>query len=168
MPTRGLFSDSEEWGFSGDMEMQNRSIRAEGRQPLDAKRPPILNKSNIYNYLVDFENRPDRQYSSRWKNMGSCRSRCCNCSMESARSVTWPTLRPGRGDFPYKCKWASGKASSSLASVSSPIRFSIAENPRARVTPSGRPETARRWFSNWLVTAPSMVQWPELWTRGGT
>ena len=22
------------------------------------------------------------------------------------------------------------------------------------------------WFSNWLVTAPSIVQWPELCTRG--
>ena len=25
---------------------------------------------------------------------------------------------------------------------------------------------ARTWFSNWLVTAPSCVQCPELWTRG--
>ena len=28
------------------------------------------------------------------------------------------------------------------------------------------PATARTWFSNWLVSAPSIVQWPELWTRG--
>ena len=34
------------------------------------------------------------------------------------------------------------------------------------VSPSGRPQIARTWFSNWLVTAPSIVQWPELWTRG--
>ena len=31
--------------------------------------------------------------------------------------------------------------------------------------PSGRSRTARRWFSNWLVTAPSWVQWPVLWGR---
>ena len=42
----------------------------------------------------------------------------------------------------------------------------MAEWPRARVQPSGRPAMARTWFSNWLVSAPSMVQWPELCTRG--
>jgi len=26
------------------------------------------------------------------------------------------------------------------------------------VEPRGKPRTARRWFSNWLVTAPSIVQ----------
>ena len=45
-------------------------------------------------------------------------------------------------------------------------RFSIAACPRARVSPSGQPSMARRWFSNWLVSAPSIVQWPELCTRG--
>ncbi len=40
--------------------------------------------------------------------------------------------------------------------------------PRAAVEPSGRPSTARMWFSNWLVSAPSIVQWPELWTRGAS
>ena len=39
-------------------------------------------------------------------------------------------------------------------------------SPSASVEPSGRPRTARTWFSNWLVTAPSIVQWPVLWTRG--
>ena len=34
------------------------------------------------------------------------------------------------------------------------------------VAPSGSPSTARRWFSNCEVTAPSIVQWPVLWTRG--
>ena len=34
------------------------------------------------------------------------------------------------------------------------------------VEPRGSPSTARMWFSNWLVSAPSIVQWPELWTRG--
>ena len=36
---------------------------------------------------------------------------------------------------------------------------------RAAVSPSGRSSTARRCCSNWLVTAPSMVQWPELCGR---
>ncbi len=38
--------------------------------------------------------------------------------------------------------------------------------PRGAALPSGSPATARTWFSNWLVSAPSMVQWPELCTRG--
>ena len=46
------------------------------------------------------------------------------------------------------------------------MRLIIADWPTAAVGPSGSPATARRWFSNWLVTAPSMVQCPELWTRG--
>ena len=36
---------------------------------------------------------------------------------------------------------------------------------RGAVSPSGRSSTARRCCSNWLVTAPSMVQWPELCGR---
>ena len=36
------------------------------------------------------------------------------------------------------------------------------------VEPSGRSSTARRWFSNCEVTAPSIVQWPELWGRVAT
>jgi hypothetical protein len=41
-------------------------------------------------------------------------------------------------------------------------------DPRAAsaVSPSGSPQMARIWFSNWLVSAPSIVQWPLLWTRG--
>jgi hypothetical protein len=34
------------------------------------------------------------------------------------------------------------------------------------VSPSGQPEIALTWFSNWLTRQASMVQWPELWTRG--
>ena len=37
--------------------------------------------------------------------------------------------------------------------------------PAAPASPSGRSRTARRWFSNWLVTAPSWVQWPVLCGR---
>ena len=39
----------------------------------------------------------------------------------------------------------------------------VAQGP---VLPSGRSQMARKWFSNWLVTQPSMVQCPELCTRG--
>ena len=42
----------------------------------------------------------------------------------------------------------------------------MAETPTSDVAPSGIPMIARTWFSNWLVSAPSMVQWPELCTRG--
>ena len=42
----------------------------------------------------------------------------------------------------------------------------MTDSPSASVEPSGSPRTARTWFSNWLVTAPSIVQWPVLWTRG--
>ena len=45
------------------------------------------------------------------------------------------------------------------------LRISTVRAAR-RVSPSGNPQMARMWFSNWLVSAPSMVQWPELWTRG--
>ena len=38
----------------------------------------------------------------------------------------------------------------------------------AAVDPSGRSSTARTWFSNCEVTAPSIVQWPELWGRVAT
>ena len=41
-----------------------------------------------------------------------------------------------------------------------------ADAAHADVSPSGRPSTARTWFSNWLRAAPSMVQCPELCTRG--
>ena len=47
------------------------------------------------------------------------------------------------------------------------MQLTIALDADARaVEPSGQPRTARRWFSNWLVSAPSIVQWPELCTRG--
>ena len=39
---------------------------------------------------------------------------------------------------------------------------------RGRVSPSGRPSTARRWFWNCEVSLPSIVQWPELCTRGAS
>ena len=38
------------------------------------------------------------------------------------------------------------------------MQLTIALTPTAAVEPSGQPRIARRWFSNWLVTAPSMVQ----------
>src|SRR6266480_1273091 len=61
---------------------------------------PFDAKAIIYKYLTECARRCERQNSSRWKKKGSCRSRCSNCSVESARSVTWPTLRPGRTALP--------------------------------------------------------------------
>ena len=34
----------------------------------------------------------------------------------------------------------------------------MALSPTAAAEPSGSPQTARRWFSNWLRLAPSIVQ----------
>ena len=84
----------------------------------------------------------------------------------SATIVTWPSLRPGRGSFPYRWRCAPGMSEMAAGSGTVPIRFTMALEPRASVEPSGSPVTARRWFSNWLVSAPSIVQWPELCTRG--
>ena len=42
----------------------------------------------------------------------------------------------------------------------------VAAAPTMAASPSGHPSTARRCCSNWLVTEPSIVQWPELCTRG--
>ena len=50
--------------------------------------------------------------------------------------------------------------------MSSPIRLCISTGPCARALPSGKPQMARKCCSNCDVTAPSSVQWPELWTRG--
>src|SRR3546814_5370964 len=61
--------------------------------------------------------------------------------------------------------WSSDVCSSDL---SSPIQFSMHAWPRIADAPSGRPSTARMWFSNCEVSAPSMLQWPELCTRGAS
>ena len=63
-------------------------------------------------------------------------------------------------DMQVQVAWPAGLPGSGIAD-----RLIMALT-RGRVEPSGRSRMARRWFSNWLVTAPSMVQWPELWTRG--
>jgi len=47
-----------------------------------------------------------------------------------------------------------------------PSKFNMPAWPRTETSPSGQPRIALRWFSNWLVSAPSIVQWPELCTRG--
>ncbi len=46
------------------------------------------------------------------------------------------------------------------------MQLTIADTPRAPAPPNGQPSTARRCCSNWLVCAPSIVQCPELCTRG--
>ena len=61
---------------------------------------------------------------------------------------------------------ARRRASTASRSGIAPMQFTIALGPRAAVEPSGQPSTARTWFSNWLVSAPSIVQCPQLCTRG--
>lgn len=78
----------------------------------------------------------------------------------------WPTLRPrpwclavimqmGAGNRQHPCR---------VGHRADQIEHRVVA-ARA-VLPSGRPRIARRWFSNWLVSAPSMLQCPELCTRG--
>ena len=60
-----------------------------------------------------------------------------------------------------------GDAARASGCTSSPIRLSItAPRPARPVEPGGRPQMARMCCSNCEVTAPSMVQWPLLCTRG--
>ena len=44
----------------------------------------------------------------------------------------------------------------------------MAAAPRRSVAPRGSPASARTCCSNWSVAAPSIVQWPLLWTRGAS
>src|SRR6266542_998860 len=48
------------------------------------------------------------------------------------------------------------------------MTLTIADGQIGPTSPSGRPVTARRCCSNWLVVAPSIVQCPELCTRGAS
>jgi len=49
---------------------------------------------------AEWERAESRQKSGRWKKAGSSERRRARRSGEAARSVMWPSLRPGRGDFP--------------------------------------------------------------------
>src|SRR5260370_3288400 len=89
----------------------NRSIRKRGRQP-EGKRP--LNHARFARRLVlrkgkkpvqarreaEGARAASRQKSGRWKKAGSSERRRARRSGEPARRVTWPSLRPGRGDLP--------------------------------------------------------------------
>ncbi len=77
-----------------------------------------------------------------------------------------PDLAAGPRAFAVDVQFRVGLASTSAAGGTEPMKLYIAEWPTASQRPSGSPHTARRWFSNWLVIAPSIVQCPELWTRG--
>ena len=96
--------------------------------------------------------------------------------------------RPGRGRSggpscdarrPRACRTGGGgrrdRASASArpsrcASRRSPVpsRLTIAAGPCGAGSPRGSPQIARMCCSNWLVGAPSIVQWPLLWTRGAS
>ena len=102
----------------------------------------------------------------------AARARRRTSARSSPVAVAWPSLRPGRTALPYRWILTDGSAmlTSASASVSSdreePSTFAITvQRARAVVSPSGRSSTARRCCSNWLVTDPSIVQWPELWGR---
>ena len=90
-------------------------------------------------------------------------------------TVTCPSLRPGLGLLPYRWTWAPatsrprGRSAAGSSPPAPPNRLTLATSGWAgAVDPRGRSSTARRWFSNWEVTDPSIVQWPELWGRVAT
>ena len=77
---------------------------------------------------------------------------------------------PCRRGAPAAAGRAPGRAGSrrtaARSGASPPRMFTITvHGSRACGEPSGRSSTARRWFSNWLVTEPSWVQWPVLCGR---
>ena len=82
--------------------------------------------------------------------------------------VTWPILRPGRGD---PCRrdgrWRPEPPAIARSSlISSPIRLVMVTAPWRTGLPSGQPAMARMCCSNCEIVAPSSVQCPELCTRG--
>ena len=84
--------------------------------------------------------------------------------------VTWPILRPGRASrlaVEVEMRAGLGQERRASRSTSSPIRFCISTRPRragrARAASRRRRGHAARTARS---AAPSMVQWPELWTRG--
>src|SRR5699024_4388132 len=83
-------------------------------------------------------------------------------------TVTCPSLRPGRTSLPYRLTWTAGSArtcgSASVSVVSRDPRTltMTVHGATGAGEPSGRSSTARRCWANWLVTAPVMVQCPEL------
>ena len=83
--------------------------------------------------------------------------------------MTWPILRPGR-DRGLAVEVHGGirrlRASGRRRSRRRPSRLVISTRPRRIGLPSGKPATARMCCSNCDTEAPSMVQWPELCTRG--
>ena len=79
--------------------------------------------------------------------LGVPASRTCGCAL------------PGRGR-------GSAGSRSTCRSMSPPSTLAITTcGAVIRVSPSGRSSTARRCCSNWLVRAPSIVQWPLLCGR---
>src|SRR5215470_1095219 len=140
MPTRGLFE------LGRDMGESNPSIGPANPATTAPKSSNNLQLAFYFQLLTTIElaaiDSTGKQNSGRRKNLGNLSICAFNISKLAARKVTCPTFLPGRGDFPYKCKCASGIASTSAASGTSPIKFSIAEAPSVVVAPSGIPSTA--------------------------
>ena len=119
--------------------------------------------------------------SSSWRGTGVPRATAADhalartSSASCPQTVTCPSLRPGLGLLPYRCTWAPPTASPSASRAagsspaSPPKTLTLATHGCARaVAPRGRSSTPRRWFSNWEVTDPSIVQCPELCGRVAT
>lgn len=75
-------------------------------------------------------------------------------------------------DAPVICAFADSSTLPTLCSIAgsgsstSSRIFTETVGSRRPVGSNGQPSTARPWFLNCEVRAPSMIQWPELWGRG--
>ena len=74
--------------------------------------------------------------------------------------MTWPSLRPGAWLLAVEVEVRAGDRAARPRRAARARSGSPSATRRDSVEPSGRPRIARRWFSNWLVAAPSIVQWP--------
>ena len=105
----------------------------------------------------------------------AAQARARTSSASSPHTVTCPSLRPGRapcrrGGRGRPRRRGRGPAGAAGSAPSAPPKtLTLATcGCWGAVEPSGRSSTARTWFSNCEVTAPSIVQCPELWGRVAT
>src|ERR1700719_39752 len=96
IPTRGDgFSD----GGAGDMESRIVAPARCRRQLYGPREFAVLMRFQAREETLRVR-AASRANSGRWKWAGSSPRRAASCSGEEARRVTWPSLRPGRGDLP--------------------------------------------------------------------
>ena len=142
-------------------------LRRRPHRQAPARPAPSSNRAVRSRHAQAAQGRLQRAENRSWSR-GARRGGRRGVGVVGAVTVTWPTLRPGRGVLAVAVEVRARRPRAPRRGRgASPIAVDHrARRRRASVEPSGQPRIARRWFSNWLVTAPSIVQCPELWTRG--